>query len=291
MSYALLFSGQGLQHADMLPWLADEDGWRAAMADPAGAARNAFAQPALTRLALAAWDRLSPQLPAPAAVAGYSVGELAAFSVAGAFDGRTALDLAATRAALMDACAAGGPPTGLVGVSGVGPSVQARLCEGFGLEVAIRADAFTVVLGGPREALARAADAAAEAGGQVTPLRVALASHTPWMRGAAEAFAQVMRHTAVAVPHLPLFCNRSGGRPASVDAVRAALAEQIDHPLRWDQVMQSVAERGVSCVLEIGGGAALARQWNRHFPDVPARAADEFRSVAAVTAWLQRAGG
>ena len=100
MSFALLFSGQGTQHPAMLPWLADDglvrdmcarlgvDDWRRALADPAWAQRNDNAQTLLTGLALAAWNQLAPQVASPAAVAGYSVGELAAFSAAGVIDAR-----------------------------------------------------------------------------------------------------------------------------------------------------------------------------------------------------------
>ena len=84
--------------AAMLPWLREDaiiramcdrlgtPDWRAAAADAAWAQRNQHAQALLTGLALAAWSQLAPALPSPTAVAGYSVGELAAFSVAGVFD-------------------------------------------------------------------------------------------------------------------------------------------------------------------------------------------------------------
>src|SRR5690349_3181970 len=102
MGYALVFSGQGLQHPGMLGWLAPDEtlqqlddelgaGWRARLADPAWAGRNDRAQLLLTGLALAAWSQLAPRLPPPAIVAGYSVGELAAFSAAGVFARDTAL--------------------------------------------------------------------------------------------------------------------------------------------------------------------------------------------------------
>ncbi len=114
--------------------------------DPVWAGCNANAQVLLTGLALAAWAQLAPCLPAPAAAAGYSVGELAAFSAAGVFDANTALELAHRRAALMD-CAGESNSTGLMGVSGVTESLLGRLCEEFDLAVAIRNGVDSVVLG------------------------------------------------------------------------------------------------------------------------------------------------
>ena len=130
MSLALLFAGQGTQHAAMLPWLEDcpesaptlarvatqfGTDWRARLADPDWAQCNAVAQPLLTGLLVAAWHGLAPRLPAPAAVAGYSVGELAAFCAAGVFGEVDAMALASDRAAAMDRSAAG-RDTGLLSV-------------------------------------------------------------------------------------------------------------------------------------------------------------------------------
>lgn len=100
--YAVLFPGQGSQHAAMLPWLEAEPAagralaaiaarlgadWRARLArDEAWRQRNAVAQVLVTGSSLAAWAVLAPKLPGPPAiVAGYSVGELAAAACAGAF--------------------------------------------------------------------------------------------------------------------------------------------------------------------------------------------------------------
>ncbi|MBS7781267.1 ACP S-malonyltransferase, partial [Acidovorax sp. CCYZU-2555] len=111
MSFALLFSGQGHQHPGMLPWLADDASvqatrarlgvadWRLALTDPAWAQRNDKAQVLLTGLSLAAWSQIAPLVAQPAAIAGYSVGELAAFSAAGVMDTPAALALAQQRAA------------------------------------------------------------------------------------------------------------------------------------------------------------------------------------------------
>lgn len=296
MSFALLFSGQGHQHSAMLPWLADDarvrdmrarlgvDDWRRALADPGWAERNNNAQTLLTGLALAAWGQLAPLVPPPAAVAGYSVGELAAFSAAGVIYPATAAALAPKRADAMDRCAAR-VPGGLLAVSGLSESRLERLRVEAGLALAICNGNQNVILGGPNAALDDAECMAMAAGAQCTRLRVNVASHTPWMREAAENFAQTLEEVPFHAPRVVLFSN-AGDRIRDAASARAALAAQIATTVRWDECMENVMARQVRCVLELGPGQALARMWSKRYPTVPARACDDFRSAAAVAAWL-----
>lgn len=300
MSYALVFSGQGMQHPAMLSWLGSDTllqemegelgaDWRERLADPDLAGRNAHAQLLLTTLALTAWTELAPHLPPPSAIAGYSVGELAAFAAAGVVDPSTAIELARQRAALMDRDAEG-CASGLLALSGLDPEALERICSDFGLMVAIRNDPTSVIVGGLRAQLAPAAEAAQRLGGNSTLLNVALASHTHWMREAAKDFEARLETLPFARPAVPLFSN-FGGRVRDAAHARQALARQIDHCARWDECMEGVASRRVDCVLEIGPGQALARMWNQRFPEIPARSADEFRSLAGVVGWVSRRRG
>jgi [acyl-carrier-protein] S-malonyltransferase len=298
MSCAIVFSGQGMQHPDMLPWLANDetvhamqqilgiDDWRACVKDPVWAGRNANAQVLLTGLALAAWAQLAPCLPAPAAAAGYSVGELAAFSAAGIFDANTALELAHHRAALMD-CAGESNSTGLMGVSGVTDSLLGRLCEEFDLVVAIRNGIDSVVLGGLQVVLPLAVEAAQRQGVHALLLNVQVASHTRWMAAAAQGFAAHIAPMAFRAAGIPLFSD-AAGRVAEPPELKHALAMQIDHIVRWDECMESIAGRRVACVIEIGPGRALARMWNGQYADTPARSVDEFRSVEAIARYVRK---
>ena len=296
MSFALLFSGQGSQHPAMLPWLADDglvrdmhsrlgiDDWRRALADPAWAERNDNAQTLLTSLALAAWGQLAPMVPSPAAVAGYSVGELAAFSAAGVVDPATAAALAPLRAEAMDRCAAR-VPGGLLAVTGLPEPRLERLRVEAGLALAIRNGGQSMVLGGPHAALDKAEHLVLAAGAQCTRLRVNVASHTPWMREAAERFAAALAEVPFQAPQIVLFSN-AADRIRDASSARAALAAQIATTVRWDECMENIMARQIRCVLEVGPGQALARIWNQRYPTVPARACDDFRSAAAVAAWL-----
>jgi len=297
MSFALLFSGQGSQHPAMLPWLADDgivhdmrarlgvDDWRRALADPPWAERNDNAQTLLTCLALAAWAQLAPMVPAPDAIAGYSVGELAAFSAAGVLAADSSIELARQRAHAMDACAALAPG-GLLAVSGISERALDRLRVEAGVEVAIRNSDLNVIVGGPLHALEDAERMALAAGAQCTRLRVNVASHTSWMRGAAESFSRMLATVPFQAPRVVLFSN-AADRIRNASSAKAALAAQIAQTVRWDECMENIMARQVRCVLEIGPGQALARMWNQRWPAVPARACDDFRTSAAVAAWLR----
>ena len=302
MSFALLFSGQGNQYPAMLPWLADDecvaemrarlgvDAWRRCLACPDGAGHNANAQTLLTGLALAAWGQLAQLVPSPAVVAGYSVGELAAFSAAGVFDTTTATSLAPLRAAAMDTCAARAAG-GLLAVTGLAEPALERLRIDTGLALAIRNGIESVVLGGPGPALEQAEQMAAAQGAQCTRLRVNIASHTPWMRNAAERFSRTLSGVTFHAPRITLFSNAMGDRVRDAGAARTALAAQIAQTVRWDECMENIAARQVRCVLELGPGQALTRMWNQRYPAIPARASDDFRSATAVASWLRTHAG
>jgi [acyl-carrier-protein] S-malonyltransferase len=301
MGYAVVFAGQGMQHAAMLPWLAEDamveqmrtalglGDWRANLDDGNWASCNANAQVLLTGLNLAAWAQLSPSLPPPAAVAGYSVGELSSFATAGVFEATSALALAGTRARAMDRCAQL-TPGGLLAVNGMRSAQIERLCGESGCTIAIDNDSHAVVLGGPQAALEAAELAAQAAGAKCTRLKVNVASHTLWMHAAAGEFTLALSTLPLRSPQVPLFSNTGERITSSAQAARA-LALQIEQTVRWSACMDHIHMRRVGCVLEVGPGAALARMWNERFPDVPARSADEFRSKSAIVDWVQRNAG
>lgn len=300
MSLGLLFAGQGTQHATMMPWLeacpeaaptlalisaqlgAD---WRTRLADPEWSQRNAVAQPLLTGLGLAAWQSLALRLPIPTVVAGYSVGELAAFCAAGVFDAAQALALAGDRAAAMDRSAAG-LDTGLLSVQGLDAKSLLVACERHGLSLALRLAADRAVLGGLSAALVMAERELSAAGARCTRLQVRVASHTPWMSAAAVEFEARLGAVAMSSPHSILVCNHSGAPERELGRLKQMLARQIATTVLWDSCMDAIAERRVRCVLEVGAGNALTNLWRERYPDIPARSVDEFRSAHAIGRWV-----
>lgn len=295
MSLALLFPGQGVQQPDMLAWVDREPlaqpalaalsarlgtDWRQRLADPAWATANRHAQPLLTGLCLAAWACLSPHLPRPDAVLGYSVGELPAASAAGAFGVDEALDLATLRAAAMDAAST--EPAGLIAVHGA-------VDERFGLDLAIDLGPDRAILGGSLDAIASATPSLVARGAEVKPLAIRVASHTPRMQPAATTFAAYLAPRPWRALASTFIANLDGAELRRPDALKHELAEQIAHTVQWQRAMATLAERRPRCVLEVGPSTTLSRLWAAAHPDVPVRSADEFRSAAAVVSWVRRA--
>ena len=302
MSLALLFPGQGSQHAGALPWLdrrpevadilqliaatlgAD---WRARLVDTAWATSNEVAQPLVTGLSTAAWQCVADRLPRPAVIAGYSVGELAAFAAAGVFDATAAMTLAGMRAHAMQRSTAG-RSTGLLAVHAMTPQRLAPWQERHGLSLAIRLSGDSCIVGGLAACLDAAQAEMVAAGLRCTRLAINIASHTHWMTAAAAEFAQCLSSVRFAVPQVALVCDESATLSREPQVLAQCLAAQINSPILWDSCMDTIAERGVRCVLEIGSGSALSALWRNRYPDIPARSVDEFGSPEAISAWVDK---
>ncbi|MBQ0217448.1 acyltransferase domain-containing protein [Alcaligenes faecalis] len=309
MKIALLFSGQGMQYADMLPWmnpahpllLQMQDqlhvpDWRAAMRDSSWASTNAHAQVVLTACALAAWQQLQEQAPALqsssqslAAVAGYSIGELAAACVAGVLSASDTVKLAGQRAALMDQAGAG-QDSSMLAVSGVSIRTIEQWCQAQGAALAIRNGPDSAVCAGPRDKLTALEKFAQEQGARCTALAVNIASHTHWMSSAAQAFQEQLNHSELAVPNVPWPTN-AGVWVHNAAAAAQALSAQIMQTMQWDSCMEQIEERQPNVVLEIGPGRSLATMWNQRYSEIPARSVDEFQTLDGLQRWLSRWAG
>lgn len=309
MRIALLFSGQGMQYADMLPWmnpahpllLQMQDqlhvpDWRAAMRDSSWASTNAHAQVVLTACALAAWQQLQEQVPALqsssqslAAVAGYSIGELAAACVAGVLSASDTVKLAGQRAALMDQAGAG-QDSSMLAVSGVSIRTIEQWCQAQGAALAIRNGPDSAVCAGPRDKLTALEKFAQEQGARCTALAVNIASHTHWMSSAAQAFQEQLNQSELAVPNVPWPTN-AGVWVHNAATAAQALSAQIMQTMQWDSCMEQIEERRPNVVLEIGPGRSLATMWNQRYSEIPARSVDEFQTLDGLQRWLSRWAG
>ena len=301
---AIVCSGQGHQHRDMFRLTADAAPAAAifaaaqfvlgedprafvASAPPASMHANRTAQILCVTQALAAATMFDQAFGTPRLIAGYSVGELAAWSVGGALLPETIPALAARRAEIMDA--AGAPGDGLAFVRGLNEREVQRLCTAHDVHPAITNPGLVFVIGGAGDALDRFILAARQAGAaRADRLDVNTASHTPCLAGAMAPFGDALRAAGLhrLHPGTTLVSALDGTR--IVDPARQAesLAQQLANTLHWDQCLDALIERGASAVLELGPGRALADMVTGLRPDLPARSIDDFHEADGLRAWL-----
>lgn len=234
--------------------------------------RTRYTQPALFVLnALAYLDRADRE-PAPAFLAGHSVGEYNALFAAGSFDFETGVRLVGRRGELMDA-ATGGAMTAVVG-----PDVEkvpAALAEA-GLDdvdIANHNSPEQIVLSGSEEAVTAAAALIRQAKlGRCVPLAVSAAFHSRHMAAAAAEFATFLRRFQLADPRIPVVANVTA-RPYEPGRLLDVLSEQVRSPVRWSDSMRYLLEQGVRSVTDMGPGTVVEGLWQaavKHAPVQPA---------------------
>jgi [acyl-carrier-protein] S-malonyltransferase len=240
--------------------------------------------------AIAAWAVVSAKVPRPLVVAGYSVGELAAWGVAGLLDYHGVLDLAMQRAAAMDEATE--QPSGLAAIRGLKRARLDPICATHGAYVAIVNGEDQILVGGTRRALdAVIHDAQAAGAEHTTLLPVEVAAHTPLLASASDRFRQALTrvHLPAEVPaDVRLLSGIDGAAVFDVRAGADKLARQIQQTVDWTACMQSCRAAGVTKVVELGPGNALARLVHEFMPDGDVHSLSEFHSLPGVEHWLQR---
>jgi [acyl-carrier-protein] S-malonyltransferase len=231
---------------------------------------TAIAQPLIVAATLLAHEELTKRgLPTgkDTVVAGHSVGEIAAYAIAGVISADDAVALAATRGAEMaKACA--DEPTGMSAVLGGDEAeVLARL-EQLDLVPANRNAAGQIVAAGRLSALDKLAeDPPAKA--RVRALGVAGAFHTEFMASALDGYAAAVQNVATAEPTAVLLSNRDG-QPASsaADAIEKLVA-QLTRPVRWDLCNETLRQRNVKAIVEFPPAGALSGIAKRELRGTP----------------------
>ncbi|MDX6325185.1 MAG: [acyl-carrier-protein] S-malonyltransferase [Nocardioidaceae bacterium] len=268
--------GQGAQTPGFLePWLEDPTyaerlRWLSAVADldlvhygtkaDADTIRDtAIAQPLLVASALVTALELFPH-PADAfdkigAVAGHSVGELAAAAGARAITAEQAMVLVRERGKAMAAAAAQTPTSMTAILGGDRDEVLAKLAE-HGLTAANDNGPGQIVAAGTVDQLAAlAADPPARA--RLTPLSVAGAFHTQHMAPAVEVLSQLGRAVSTHDARTPVISNRDGHVVHDGREVLYRIVNQIAAPVRWDLCMETMLDLGVTGVLEMPPAGTL----------------------------------
>jgi len=239
--------------------------------------QTACCQPAIVATSLAALEKLKDESPhivaSTIATAGFSVGEITALIFSGTFSFTDGMKLVRIRAEAMQGASemeAGGMLTVFYGADGrIGYACQAAVewCKKKGLHdpqcnVANYLYPGCKVIAGNEEALKFVAMNAKDFGiRRMKRLSVSGAFHTNLMLPAHDAFKDALDAIHVNEPAISVHSNVDGRRYRNADHIRRQLPKQISSPVKWEQILHVLYERGVGTsfprTYECGPGSSL----------------------------------
>jgi [acyl-carrier-protein] S-malonyltransferase len=195
----------------------------------------------------------------PQAVAGHSLGELAALAIAGVFSPEAGLELVVERSKLM-AEAALAHPGAMAAVLGLERgAIESALSGVADVWLANDNAPGQIVISGSDEAVAIATERLNEAGARrVLPLAVAGAFHSPMMASAGDAFADLLVGAEFDDARIPVYQNTAPTPETDGDAIRSRLIGQITSPVRWTETMRAFVAAAPVTLIEAGPGSVLA---------------------------------
>ncbi|MFE9560500.1 type I polyketide synthase, partial [Streptomyces sp. NPDC006487] len=227
--------------------------------------RTGYAQPALFAFEVALYRLLEHHGLTADAVAGHSIGELAAAHVAGLWSMADAARLVAARGRLMQAARAGGA---MVAVQAGEEEMTAALAGRAG-EVTIAAvnapDA--VVISGDADAVEAVAAHWAARGRRHRRLSVSHAFHSPHMDEVLAEFREAAAALTYHTPGIPLVSTLTG-RLAREDELRSPdyWTRQIREAVRFADAVDTLHDEGATVFVECGPDAVLTALTARCLP-------------------------
>lgn len=278
--FAIAFPGQGSQSVGMLAELVEQhavvsetfaeasevlgyDLLNLVLNGPADDLNKTWrTQPALLTASVALWRLWQQQGGAqPAVLAGHSLGEYSALVCAGALAFADAVKLVELRGYAMQAAVPEGVGA-MAAIIGLDNDVIAANCELAAQGQVVSPVNYNspgqVVIAGHKEAVERANVLMKESGAKrALPLPVSVPSHCALMQPAADKLAEALATIEIKAPQIPVINNVDVAQETDPARIRDALVRQLFSPVRWTEVVESMANAGVTYEIEMGPGKVL----------------------------------
>jgi len=227
-----------------------------------------IADPEIAQLLVFVWstvwlEQLTEVGVRPSIVAGHSLGEYSALVAAGSLGWETAVRLVARRGSAMTAAAKRRAGT-MAAIVGLDPDALTRLCEQASADHGV---VNVANYNSPRQAVisgvvpaVEAVIVAARTQGALRAKRLAVggAYHCPLMASAERELAPLLTDATFTAPRVPFVSSITGRRVTDIEAYRAKLLGQVTAPVRWQDTVRTLLDRGTTTFLEVGPGRVLS---------------------------------
>jgi [acyl-carrier-protein] S-malonyltransferase len=212
-------------------------------------------QPCIFAVSMMAAAAINERGITPAALAGFSLGEVTALTQGGAFFASEGMKLVTRRGQIMGE-AAQSANSAMVAVLKLDAKHVEQLASKFEQIYPVNYNCpGQTVVAGEAEALKLFCDAVKAAGGRTIPLKVSGGFHSPFMFTAAENFRHELENYSPIPLKTPVWSNFNAA-PYEND-IKNTLTHQMKSPVRWQETIERMVEIRISTFIELGPGKTL----------------------------------
>ena len=250
-------------------------------------------QPAILAVSVAAYRALETVgAPAPAFVAGHSLGEYSALVAAGVLNLSDALRTVRARGRYMQEAVPVGAGAMAAVIGGELSDIQKVCAEAAGdihgdvCSVANINSPGQMVIAGNTAAVDRAIELLKDVARRVIKLNVSAPFHCALMKPAQDRLAPDLERLTFSDLKFPVVTNVDARVTTAPDELRDALVRQVSAPVRWVESMQLLIENGVDTVVEVGPGKVLSGLMRQTSRDIKCLNVEDAASLEAASAAL-----
>jgi [acyl-carrier-protein] S-malonyltransferase len=219
-------------------------------------------QPAVLTTSIAALKVLQAEKGLiPSFTAGHSLGEYSALVASEALTFSGAVKIVRLRGKFMQEAVPVGEGA-MAAVLGMEREQVEKVCEEVSSGEVLTTANFNcpgqIVIAGHAKAVERAIERIKQEGKKAVLLPVSAPFHSPLMKPAGERLEKALEEISVTDLKIPVVTNVEAEVNTLKDKVKGLLVSQVSSPVRWEESMRKMIEKGIEQVLEIGPGKVLS---------------------------------
>ena len=221
-----------------------------------------YTQPAIYIVSVILGHILLEEGQQPDMVAGHSLGEYSACTIAGSLTFETGLSLVKLRAESMQDAGTTNPGT-MAAIIGMADEDVISLCNTISSDESVVVAANfnypgQVVISGNINAVHETMAKAPELGAKMAKeLNVSGAFHSPLMEPAKKRLSAALDNIEINTATMPVYANVTAEPVIEADEIRSNLKNQLDCPVKWHETIDNMKTAGAIEMVEVGPGRVL----------------------------------